>query len=160
MDGKETPFGTPQTFEVAALNLSTLPEADRAQLLAFQQKAARLQRAVLGAIESAAETQKRIDLLKRAIDDTPAADPRLAAEVRAIERAAEGPPGGAHRRQRHGEALLPDARVHRGSRQLRSSGAVATTSPVDRAPTSRRTRSPPTSSPRCSNTCANSSRWT
>jgi hypothetical protein len=84
-DGRETPFGTPQTFEVAALGMSTLGETDRAQLLAFQQKSARLQRAVMGAISLARETQERLELLRRAIDDTPAADRKLAAEVRALD---------------------------------------------------------------------------
>ncbi len=84
-DGKDTPFGTPQEFEVAALNLSSLPEADRAQLLAFQKKTASLQRAVLGASAVARETQDKLDALKRAIEETPAADPKLAAEVRALD---------------------------------------------------------------------------
>jgi photosystem II stability/assembly factor-like uncharacterized protein len=85
VDGKETPFGTPQTFEVAALNLSTLPEADRKELLAFEQKVARLQRAVLGAINLARETADRLEHLKRAVDETPGAAPSLAAEVRALD---------------------------------------------------------------------------
>ena len=78
-DGQDTPFGTPQTFEVTMLNLSTLPPADRAQLLAFQQKAASLQRAVLGSSAAAREAQDRIDLLKRAVEDTPSADAKVAA---------------------------------------------------------------------------------
>jgi len=41
---------------------------------------------VMGAIESAAEAQKRIDHIKKALDNTPAADPKLASDVRAIER--------------------------------------------------------------------------
>jgi hypothetical protein len=84
-DGKETPFGVRQAFEVTALNLSTLPPADRPQLLAFQQKAASIQRAVLGSIAAAREAQERIDGLKRAIEDTPAAEAALATELRAIE---------------------------------------------------------------------------
>ena len=84
-DGQETPFGSPQTFEVAALNLSTLPEADTKQLVAFQQKVADLQRAVMGAVSVARETQERLDLLRRAIDETPAADPKLGTEVRSLD---------------------------------------------------------------------------
>jgi hypothetical protein len=83
--GTETPFGTPQTFDVEALNLATLPAADRAELLAFQKKAASLQRAVLGASAVARETQERLDALKRAIDETPGADPKLGADVRALD---------------------------------------------------------------------------
>jgi hypothetical protein len=83
--GTETPFGTPQTFDVEALSLATLPAADRAELLAFQKKAASLQRAVLGASAVARETQERLDALKRAIDETPGADPKLGADVRALD---------------------------------------------------------------------------
>jgi photosystem II stability/assembly factor-like uncharacterized protein len=84
-DGKDAPFGTPQEFEVAALNLSSLPEADRAQLLAFQKKTASLQRAVLGAVAASRDTQEKLDALKRAIQETPGAAPTLAADVRALD---------------------------------------------------------------------------
>jgi hypothetical protein len=84
--GVVTPAGTSQPFEVAVMNRSSLPEANRAEAAVFNQKTARLQRAVLGAIESAGEAQKRIDHIKKALDNTPAADPKLAADVRAIER--------------------------------------------------------------------------
>ena len=40
----------------------------------------------MGAIEAAAEAQRRIDHVKKALDSTPAADAKLASEVRAIER--------------------------------------------------------------------------
>jgi photosystem II stability/assembly factor-like uncharacterized protein len=85
VDGESRPLGTPQSFEVEALHLSTLPPADRAQLLAFQKKVARLQRAVLGAIETTKEAQKRTKLLRKAIDNTPSADAKLAAEAGRIE---------------------------------------------------------------------------
>jgi chromosome segregation ATPase len=85
VDGEEKPFGTPQTFEVSALNLSSLPEVDRKELLAFQKKAADLQRAVLGAVAAARATQERLDLLKRAFDETAGANPRLAAEIRGLD---------------------------------------------------------------------------
>jgi len=85
VDGVLTPFGAPQTFEVAALGLATLPAADRGELLRFQRKTARLQRAVLGAIEAAQEGQERIKHAKQALLDTPAADPKLGSDARAIE---------------------------------------------------------------------------
>jgi len=85
VDGAEAPFGTPQAFDVEALSLSTLPPADRAQLLAFQKKTASLQRAVLGAVSTARETQERLNHLRKAVDDTPGADPRLGLEVRALD---------------------------------------------------------------------------
>jgi hypothetical protein len=83
--GQETAVGTPQAFEVTSLNLSTLPPGDKAQTLAFQKKVAQLQRAVLGASALARETQGRIDLLKRAIEDTPGIDPKVGADLRALE---------------------------------------------------------------------------
>jgi hypothetical protein len=85
VDGVLAPFGAPQTFEVAALGVATLPAADRGELLRFQSKTARLQRAVLGAIEAAQEAQERIKHVKQALLDTPAADPKLGADARAIE---------------------------------------------------------------------------
>ena len=86
VDGALAAFGEPQTFQVESLGLQTLKAADAKELLAFQKKTARLQRAVLGAIESAEEAQGRLKVAKKAIDDTPAADPKLGAEARRIER--------------------------------------------------------------------------
>jgi hypothetical protein len=54
-------------------------------LLAFQRKTARLQRAVLGAAQAVAETQRRFDHITKALQNTPEADPALMAEVRALE---------------------------------------------------------------------------
>jgi hypothetical protein len=87
VDGVLQPFGTPQSFVVESLGLQTLKAQDAAELLAFQQKTARLQRAVLGAVEAVEEAQGRLKAAKKAIDDTPRADPALGAEARRIERA-------------------------------------------------------------------------
>jgi hypothetical protein len=86
VDGALAAFGEPRTFQVESLGLQTLKAEDAKALLAFQEKTARLQRAVLGAIESAEEAQGRLKVAKKAIDDTPAADPKLGAEARRIER--------------------------------------------------------------------------
>jgi hypothetical protein len=85
VDGAVSPLGEPRTFETAPLGTGSLPPPDRATLLAFQEKTGRLQRAVLGAVETTKEIQRRIDHLKQALDDTPAADAALATEARAIE---------------------------------------------------------------------------
>ncbi len=87
VDGVLAPLAAPQAFAVESLGLQTLQAADKAELLAFQQKTARLQRAVLGAGEAAEEAQERLKLARKAIDDTPAADPKLGSEARRIERA-------------------------------------------------------------------------
>jgi hypothetical protein len=85
VDGKLTPVGEPQRFAAQPLALKGVEAGDRAGLLAFQQRIARLQRAVMGAAEAAKETQQRIDHLKKAVDDTPGAEPALAEELRALE---------------------------------------------------------------------------
>jgi photosystem II stability/assembly factor-like uncharacterized protein len=85
VDGELTSLGETQTFTTETLGTGSLPPPDRSALLAFQEKTGRLQRAVLGAVETAGEAQKRLDYLKQALDDTPAADPALADEARAIE---------------------------------------------------------------------------
>ena len=87
VDGVVTPLGAPQTFTVEPLGLQSLKAQDAAELLAFQRKTARLQRAVLGAVESAEEAQNRVKAAKKALDDTPGAAPALATEARRIERA-------------------------------------------------------------------------
>ena len=84
MDGKTTPLATPQSFAAEVLGTASLPPADRAANLAFQQKTARLQRAVLGAVEAANETSKQIALLKKALLDAPAADAALMARAREL----------------------------------------------------------------------------
>lgn len=83
-DGVEELVG-PTPFEVEALGNATLPAQDRASLLAFQQKTARLQRAVSGAIGALGEAQERLQFLQRAHLDTPTADPALRSKMRELE---------------------------------------------------------------------------
>jgi len=85
VDGEETPLGEPQTFSTVPLGLASLPTEDWPALVAFQRRTARLQRAVLGAVEVAADTERRLALIKRAIDDTPGADPALGLRARELE---------------------------------------------------------------------------
>jgi hypothetical protein len=87
VDGALSAFGEPQTFPVESLGLQTLKAADAKELLAFQKKTARLQRAVMGAIETTEEAQNRLKVAKKAIDDTPAADATFGTEARRIEKA-------------------------------------------------------------------------
>ncbi|MFA6957204.1 MAG: glycosyl hydrolase [Thermoanaerobaculia bacterium] len=85
VNGTLTPVGEPQPFTVQSIGLATLPAPDAAALVAFQRRAASLQRAVSGAEQAAAEAQTRLDHIKQALIDTPAADPKLLDEARAIE---------------------------------------------------------------------------
>lgn len=86
-DGVLTPMGEPQSFSTAPLGTASLPitDAERAALLDFQKKTGRLQRAVLGAAQVVREQQQRLGLIKRAVMDTPGADPALFDQVRGIE---------------------------------------------------------------------------
>ena len=85
IDGALESLGEPQDFEVVPLGAGSLPPADRGALLAFQQKTARLQRAVLGASSAAAEAQGKLNLLRAAIHDTPDAKPEHHSRVRELE---------------------------------------------------------------------------
>jgi photosystem II stability/assembly factor-like uncharacterized protein len=85
VDGKTTPLGEPRTFSAETLGSASLPRPDREALLAFQEKTARLQRAVLGAVESADEAAHRLTLLRKALDETPGADAAWFDEVRALD---------------------------------------------------------------------------
>lgn len=84
-DGVFTPLSEPQTFETEPLGLATLPAEDKAGLLAFQHQTGELMRAVMGANAVINDTKNRIEFIKKALLDTPNADPALAAELRALE---------------------------------------------------------------------------
>ena len=86
VDGVLKPAGAPIGFRCAPLGEATLPVADRAATLDFEKKTARLQRAALGAVEAGREAQTRLNHIKKALDDTPGADPALMDSARAMER--------------------------------------------------------------------------
>jgi photosystem II stability/assembly factor-like uncharacterized protein len=78
VDGELTPLGEPVTFETVPLGLATLPVEDTEAVLAFQKKTGELQRAVMGALSAADEAEEALKFIKKAIMDTPGADPALA----------------------------------------------------------------------------------
>src|SRR5438552_10123020 len=63
-----------------------MPPADRAALVEFQQKVARLQRAVSGAMETANQLKTRLGQIKRALHETPAAEAKLSDDAASIEK--------------------------------------------------------------------------
>ncbi|HEV2348690.1 MAG TPA: glycosyl hydrolase [Terriglobia bacterium] len=77
LNGEAKPVGSPQSFNVVGDGMEQMSAEDRAALVAFQEKAARLQGAVSGAIEVANSTELRLGLIERAVDQTPAADQKL-----------------------------------------------------------------------------------
>ena len=83
--GKLETVGEPQRFQALPLGTATLSNQDRAGLLEFQQRTARLQRAVLGASQLAGDLRRQLTLIEKAVEDTPKADPKLMDEVRALE---------------------------------------------------------------------------
>jgi photosystem II stability/assembly factor-like uncharacterized protein len=85
VDGVLTVLGEAQGFEAAPLGASGLSESDREALQAFARITARLQRAVLGAVEVAGEAASRLEHLRKALDDAPGADPALMTEARLLE---------------------------------------------------------------------------
>jgi photosystem II stability/assembly factor-like uncharacterized protein len=84
VDGVMTELAGPMSFEVVDLGGATLPIDDPAGALDFAHQAAELDRAVLGAVEVSSEMGARIDHLRLAILDTPAADEAQLAELAAI----------------------------------------------------------------------------
>ncbi len=85
VEGIQVLLGEPQTFQALPLHNASLPEPDRAALIAFERNTARLQRAVLGAVEAVREAETRISHIKKSLDETPGADTKLGDEARRIE---------------------------------------------------------------------------
>jgi len=85
VDGAVTPLAGPVEFNVVPLNLATLPAPDKAELETFQRRVAELQRAVLGARNLVRELDGRIDMVKQALLNTPAATAELRATARKLE---------------------------------------------------------------------------
>ncbi len=84
VDGVVTAMTEPVSFEVVPLELATFPAKDREVVMAFQKKAARLSRAVQGAGRAIGEVDTRLSYLRKALVDTPAADPAILGELYAI----------------------------------------------------------------------------
>jgi len=85
VDGKLTDLGETQTFTTRPLGIADVSAEDARASHEFERKVASLQRAVLGAVSSVSDTQQRIDLLQKAVLDTPQADPSIAASLMSLE---------------------------------------------------------------------------
>ena len=86
IDGVLTPLGAPQQFVCEPIGTPSVPAADRGALLAFEQKTARLQRAVLGAARALGEAQSRLPLLQAALEETTRPTEDLRAQLRDVRR--------------------------------------------------------------------------
>ncbi len=99
VDGTMESLTEPVAFQVVPLDIATFTAEDRRAVIAFQAKVARLERAVLGSVRAASEVQDRLAHVRKAIIDTPDADPKLAEEVARAGPAIEQPDDRASRRQ-------------------------------------------------------------
>ena len=87
VNGVETPAGDAQTFNVVPLYLPIMQETDRAAVLDFSQKASRLQRAVMGASNATKDALSRVKYIRRAVDQMQNVDPKLVAQINAVDTA-------------------------------------------------------------------------
>jgi hypothetical protein len=86
VEGVVTPLAGPQEFAVVVEGSDRLDVADRTALFEFQQKAARLDRAVAGALDAANELGNRLAQIQRALDQTPGIATKWQEAVRALEK--------------------------------------------------------------------------
>jgi photosystem II stability/assembly factor-like uncharacterized protein len=85
VDGVETPVSDAQTINVTPLYLALFNESDRKDVLAFQQKASRLQKAAMGAAGALDEARTRVQHIRRALDQVDGPDQNLLAKVNAVD---------------------------------------------------------------------------
>lgn len=84
--GMTTPLSGPQSFSVTLAAASAMTATARAALTEFQQKVARLQRALMGSLETANALKLRLEQIKRALLETPAAALQLTDEAASLDR--------------------------------------------------------------------------
>ena len=86
VDGVMTLLSAPQDFNIVVSGQEGMAASDRAALVEFQQKAARLQRAVQGALEATNALKPRLALIRRALLETPAAGDKLLDDAAALDK--------------------------------------------------------------------------
>src|SRR6185503_7568872 len=85
IDGVDTALGEAKAFNVTPLYLAVMKESDRAAVLAFQKKASRLQKAIMGAARATADALVRVQHIRKALDEIDGPDPKLVAQVNAVD---------------------------------------------------------------------------
>jgi photosystem II stability/assembly factor-like uncharacterized protein len=86
VDGVITSLGQSQEFQVMVDGQERMTPADRANLVEFQQKVARLQRAVQGATATASALKPRLIAIRRALLETPAAPEKLLSDAATLDK--------------------------------------------------------------------------
>ncbi len=84
VDGVVTPLAGSQSFEVAAEGVST--REDRLAKAEFEEKLARVQKALSAAQQSATDARARLDAIRSAIDATPSLSPKLREDAINLEK--------------------------------------------------------------------------
>ena len=84
VDGVTTTLVEPTRFDVVDLGGATFEPENREEILAFQRQVAKLQRAVGGAVRLTDETRARLDYLRKAVRQTPAASPELLTQIQQL----------------------------------------------------------------------------
>jgi hypothetical protein len=90
VDGVVSEIAPPVPFEVKALDQSSFPAQDPAEVLAFHHRAGELLRAVTGAQRALGEAQERLSHLRLAVTETPAARVELLVTVEEIQKKIHG----------------------------------------------------------------------
>jgi photosystem II stability/assembly factor-like uncharacterized protein len=86
VDGVFTSLGQAEEFQVIVEGQDRMSPADRANLVEFQQKVARLQRAVSGTVATANALKPRLAAIRRALLETPSAPEKLLSDAAALDK--------------------------------------------------------------------------
>jgi photosystem II stability/assembly factor-like uncharacterized protein len=86
VDGVFTSLGQAQEFQVIVEGQERMSPADRTALVEFQQKVARLQRALQGTLATANALKPRLAAIRRALLETPAAPEKLLNDASALDK--------------------------------------------------------------------------
>jgi photosystem II stability/assembly factor-like uncharacterized protein len=85
VEGVTVPLGTAQEFTVELVKPATREDRDLKELVEFQNRVTKLERAVSGALEAANNLTTRLEQIRRALDHTPAVAAKWKDMVRALE---------------------------------------------------------------------------
>jgi hypothetical protein len=85
-NGVVTEVGQAQTFNVVADTVAPVRPQDRQALAEFQLKVAKLYRAVSGSVRTGEEMKTRLKAIRRALNETPTANPKLSETADRLDR--------------------------------------------------------------------------
>jgi photosystem II stability/assembly factor-like uncharacterized protein len=129
VNGEFIPLADPQTFQVESLGLASLKTEDRKALLAFQKKVGELQRAAMGAASAVQESIRQIQYMKKALINTPDADPGLYKAALSLEKDLQDAMTqlyGDRTVRRYSEATAPSL-IHRLDAQIQATAPITET---------------------------------